>query len=528
MAEPVVPFPHAKRAKRVLVVEDQAPVRAFVRDLLQSEACAEVLEAGTIAEMREALAHEDLDLVVTDMRLADGDALELLEELSEEGRTLPPTILMSGFLSAEKMTQALRLGVRRVLAKPFDPKALVSCAEEVLEDKPEAPNVAPCARARPEVPELFAMDRKMSLMFRILHELPRRGRVSEVAQAALELALEISGDARGWIALADRARGRFVKIAGIGTEEIAPEARFEETLLEKLLTGEEEALTLTPLDPPPWPGAKAAHGLALPVTMQGRPTGVLVLQGMHEQRRGDADALQMLSLLLQSLDTLLDNRAVHAALAENMRETLVALVRILEARDRYTRDHSQRVGRMSAQIAREMGLDAETVALVELGGLLHDIGKVGIPDAVLLKPGKYTPQEFAIMKAHPAIGDAILRHMDALVRERLMVRHHHERYDGRGYPDGLAGDEIPLTARIVCVADAIDAMTTHRVYRRAQPISFALEELKRNAGTQFDPDVVKAATALIERGEIRSQCANPAEAGPRILPFSAETLGVKG
>ncbi len=143
--------------------------------------------------------------------------------------------------------------------------------------------------------------------------------------------------------------------------------------------------------------------------------------------------------------------------------------------------------------------------------MLHDLGKVGIPDSILLKEGKFTDQEFARMKAHPAIGDAILKNLDGLGRERQIVRHHHERMDGFGYPDKLKGEEIPLTARIVCVADAIDAMTSHRVYRKAQPLSFCLEQLSRSSGTQFDSAVVEVAIEAIEEGLIDTQATSQME-----------------
>ena len=213
----------------------------------------------------------------------------------------------------------------------------------------------------------------------------------------------------------------------------------------------------------------------------------------------------MLSLLIKKLDTLLDNRAVHAALADSMNETLIALVRSLEARDRYTKDHSTRVSQLSVQFARALGLDDENIQLIKTGGLLHDIGKVGVADSVLLKPGRYTDQEYNIMKAHPAIGDSILKNMDTLVRERLIVRHHHERWDGKGYPDKIGGTEIPFEARIVCVADAIDAMTTHRVYRQAKPLCFCAEQLEFASGTQFDPQVVTVALEAIRQGNIFTQ-----------------------
>ncbi|MDQ6995367.1 MAG: HD-GYP domain-containing protein, partial [Mariprofundaceae bacterium] len=177
---------------------------------------------------------------------------------------------------------------------------------------------------------------------------------------------------------------------------------------------------------------------------------------------------------------------------------------------------SMRVGHLSMVFAQELGLDEETIQIIRTGGRLHDIGKVGIADSVLLKPEHYTEQEFAKMKAHPSIGDNILKNMDSLVRECLIVRHHHERMDGRGYPDGLVGEDISFEARIVCVADAIDAMTSHRVYRMAKPLSFSLEQLRMNSGTQFDPQVVEVAVSVIEQGLVHTQ----ADSTPRTTSLS--------
>jgi len=503
---------------KLLVVEDQPAVRAFVVDLLQAELGAVVSAAETKAQAMQRLQQESWDALITDMALPDGDMLDALDHLQQAGVLLPPTVLMSGFLSAERMAKAAHLGIAHVLAKPFQPETLVRCVGQVLgkSDAPRPQSAAP--QAAPLAPELFEMDRKMGLVFRILHELPQQADLAALARNALRFALEISGASAALLVLAERAQSVFVRVGELGAPKAAERASIAATPLAALLEGHEEALAIPAGKA--WPGiAPDVPAVAFPVTMQQRPVGALVLLGCKET---PAEALQLISLLLRELDTLLDNRAVHAALAESMKETLIALVRALEARDRYTKDHSRRVGELAGKIAREMGLDASMIALVRLGGLLHDIGKVGIPDAVLLKPGRYTEREFAIMKAHPAIGDAILRHLELLVQERMVVRHHHERFDGRGYPDKLAGDEIPLAARIVCVADAIDAMTTHRVYRRAQPLSFAREQLERNAGTQFDPEVVKAAIALIDRGEVRTQ-AEDGEIEP-LLPFSARIL----
>jgi putative nucleotidyltransferase with HDIG domain len=174
-----------------------------------------------------------------------------------------------------------------------------------------------------------------------------------------------------------------------------------------------------------------------------------------------------------------------------------ALAAALDARDPYTAGHSERVSVVSVAIGRELGLGLEALEVLRLGALLHDIGKIGVPDEVLRKPGALTSAEYDTIKQHPVLGARILRSVPFLARHLPIVELHHERPDGRGYPYGLRGDDIPLPARIVHVADAYDAMTSARAYRRAMPSSEALRELWRCAGAEFHADIVGAlATAL--------------------------------
>jgi putative nucleotidyltransferase with HDIG domain len=169
-----------------------------------------------------------------------------------------------------------------------------------------------------------------------------------------------------------------------------------------------------------------------------------------------------------------------------------ALATALDARDPYTAGHSDRVSVLSVAICKQLNLPPPDIEVVRLGALLHDIGKIGVPDDVLRKPGALTAAEFDIIKQHPVIGARMLRSVPFLAPHIAIVELHHERPDGRGYPIGLRGDEIPLDARIVHVADAYDAMTSARAYRGARPSSEALRELWRCAGTAFHADIVAA------------------------------------
>ncbi|MFJ9891906.1 HD-GYP domain-containing protein [Streptomyces sp. NPDC091280] len=172
--------------------------------------------------------------------------------------------------------------------------------------------------------------------------------------------------------------------------------------------------------------------------------------------------------------------------------TIRALVQAVDIKDGYTRGHSERVGQASMMIARELGMDDARVEVLRFAGILHDVGKLGVPTRLLRKDGPLTPEERRVIELHPEYGHEIVRGIAFLGEARAAVLHHHERLDGSGYPYGLLGGQIPESARVVAVADAFDAMTSTRSYRRARPVPAALAELERCAGAQFDPRMVDA------------------------------------
>ena len=182
-----------------------------------------------------------------------------------------------------------------------------------------------------------------------------------------------------------------------------------------------------------------------------------------------------------------------------------ALAEALEVKDRYTRGHSIRVSRYATIIASGLGLHGEITRQIELGGLVHDIGKIGVREAVLNKPGKLTPDEYQHIMTHPVVGWRILQPLFGDAPHALaVVRSHHERFDGHGVPDGLRGTAIPLEARVAAAADALDAMTSNRPYRETQlTLDAAVEEIRRKSGTQFDPDIVQSVMTTVAEGELR-------------------------
>jgi len=191
----------------------------------------------------------------------------------------------------------------------------------------------------------------------------------------------------------------------------------------------------------------------------------------------------------------------HSELRTAYIQTIRALAEAVDAKDAYTRGHSERVGVYSSKIAREIGLPKELIERVYIAGLLHDVGKIGVRDAVITKPDRLTPEEYEEIKQHPEIGYRILEPVEFLRDVAPCVRHHHEWYDGseRGYPDQLRGDRIPLPSRVILVADTVEAMTSDRPYRKGLCLDVVIEELHKYSGSQFDPSCVDACLRLLHQ-----------------------------
>ena len=208
-------------------------------------------------------------------------------------------------------------------------------------------------------------------------------------------------------------------------------------------------------------------------------------------------------VMLPVLATALESTRLVDEVRRRHLATIAALSRSMEAKDYYTGGHTERVAEVSLALAQRFGFEGEELDAIEIGALLHDIGKIGIPEQVLHKPGPLDDDEWRLMKEHPVISDYILSELDMHPHVRAIARSSHERIDGKGYPDGLKGDQIPLTARIVLVADALDALTSDRPYRRARPLPAAIDEIRAHSGTQFCPTVVAKLEELwVERPEV--------------------------
>jgi putative nucleotidyltransferase with HDIG domain len=258
-------------------------------------------------------------------------------------------------------------------------------------------------------------------------------------------------------------------------------------------------------------GAPEIEGLlAIPLRIRNQVIGALVGvsatrgQYFHEGER------RLLSILAGRTAAAIDNFALYENLQTTFTSTIEGLVSALEAKDEYTAGHSQRVARWAEIIARLAGLSETEISRIRKAALLHDIGKIGVNETALTKADKLTPEEFEAFKSHPSVGRKILEPLQFLGPIVGYVHYHHERFDGLGYPAGLKGEDIPLGARILCLADSFEVMSTDRAYRKRLPREIALAELRRCAGSQFDPHLASLLVDYLERfPDFREAMTNP-------------------
>jgi len=240
----------------------------------------------------------------------------------------------------------------------------------------------------------------------------------------------------------------------------------------------------------------------LPLTARGKIIGILAADRSKSDSAPSVPDEEFLNGFANQVAMAIENARMYQGLREGFLSTIQALASAIEAKDPYTRGHSERVTQYSVRLAKLIGLSERQVEHIRNMCLIHDIGKIGIDRGLLNKKARLESYEFELIRQHPLIGEMIIKPLNLSPEEMTIVRHHHERFDGLGYPDRLKGEEIPIEVRVVSLCDAFDAMSADRPYRRALPQAEVLREIEKEAGRQFDPDLVAVFVNLIRRGRI--------------------------
>ncbi|MCA9676459.1 MAG: response regulator [Kofleriaceae bacterium] len=497
---------------RILVVDDEKVIREILSEFLTLEG----YQVASVEDGEKALTELRLrpyDLVITDLKMPRLSGLQLLEKITEHNINVL-TVIMTGFGTVETAIEAMKKGAYDYILKPFKVEEVIHVVQRGLyRQQLQAENI----RLREaltiyRVSEAIASSLDLDLILDVI----LKASIDEVDAdvATLHLADPRTG------AYEERIK-RVSEVHEVALPRSIPTPAFP-VLLEQYAQGM----------PVVAHGGKAgrffaetAAGdnlvsfLSVPLQVGGRVIGALNVFSFTAGKKFDEGHRKMLSVLASRAASALDNarlyddlrqtnedlRKANESLEDNFQTTVEGFAQALEETDVYTRGHSERVATYAEIIARNLTLPDVEVLRVVKAGLMHDIGKIGIRYDMLNKPGKLTPEEVRVFRTHPEKGKRILDPVPCLHGLIDGCWCHHEWWDGGGYPRGLQGQQIPLVGRIVAIADAYDAMTSDRAYRRALPHEVATGEIERCAGTQFDPELARLFVVAIEawRDEMR-------------------------
>lgn len=494
-------------APRILIVDDEKGIRKVLRDVARRALKAEVWEAADGQEALGLFREMSPDVVLSDIRMPGMDGITLLRRIKEDDPNVP-VILITGYPSLDVAIQGMKDGASDFLTKPFRLDEVQVVLEKALRERRLLQDNE---GLRQQLQHKRAMERLNEELNRKVQEMTAlcnlgqtiaafplnkdailRSLVNETRMAtrAVWVQFLVPSDG-GVISLVKSPHGEGEGIPDTGGHP-------PKSLVDQVLRVRSPILAPRRWkhgDPSSNTGSSHRDDLSqilVPVLIKGELIGIIHAGGKLQGEDFQRQDLILVSELAKRAALGLENKYLYESVFDVLMSTLHSLVSTIEARDLYTKQHSQRVTDIAMVIADHMGCTPEQLDTLRVAGYLHDLGKLGVKDSVLLKPGPLTEEEFAQIKAHPVIGEGIIAPIGFLPEERALIRHHHERWDGKGYPDGLSGDSIPFLARILTVADVFDALTSDRPYRPAMSVEQGAEEILRCTGTQFDPLVARA------------------------------------
>lgn len=472
--------------KKILVVDDYTPTRQMIVDALNSSGYQAVMEADNGQEALDMFRNDIYDLVISDVMMPRMGGMDLLQHLKDMNSGAA-VIMITAQPAVDLTVKAMKTGAVDFLKKPFNIDELLYKVHVYLQKNNALDStigqVADLSR------EISDKREELSVHSYIYDSVETiEGDNETIFEKVVDLAMRVVEGEVCHLFLYDKEYDEF------SLKMVKPDGYtqpYQETIV--ALRGlflksieRAEALIVHSADNP----IIAPSLICAPLMIRGNAFGVLCVR--KKQNRGifNSKDLHYVMSLTKRASLNLENKLLYESLYANVLDTFKSLIASIQIRDQYTEEHSIRVTRRALAIANSMGCSERDMESLKIAGVLHDIGKIAIPDAVLLKADRLNNEEYTIIKNHSQLGETILTPIALYERERSIVLHHHERWDGRGYPGGLAGEDIPLLARIIAVADTFDAITNNRPYRNAQSVDVAIGEIEKNRNSQFDNHVV--------------------------------------
>lgn len=488
------------QALSILVVDDDPMILEVFEDFFRSSTGYTVITARDGAQALAACRSNTVDFCFTDLKMPKMDGMEFIRHIQQLDRTIP-VVVMTGHPSSESAIETLKNGVVDFLVKPFKIDSIGLTIQKVLEKRDLfvenillKEEVASNQRLASVNRELCEKVNDINVLNLILQKVDWLGSSAALFDRIVRLSGEITGSDESFFHILDLSEGVPVLVASFSRDDGKTDpnrlACIEEILAKRM--GEGMPLFMEHPCDATMSDSGICSLIATPLKIRantfGVVTGAMVKGGASTFSEKD---LYYLDFMARRAAFVIENVALYENIYENLFATLYAFVEAIEARDPYTKQHSIRMAEVALTIGKEMACSHEELDRLGFSGHLHDIGKIGIPDSILLKPSCLTKDEFDVIKKHPTIGANIIGHLGLMWEEQKIIRHHHERWDGSGYPDGLKGEAIPFLSRILAVADVYDAMASDRAYRKKIPDHIIVDTIRQNAGTQFDEKVVK-------------------------------------